>query len=94
MVNVQKSGELLKSLIPVKKSNEGNNSNDIFFKKWALLLWTQNQAISIWQVKQKYYVVMNASPSYFEAHVCLFRLLMKGIFDPYVLWPFDKKLVF
>ena len=23
----------------------------------------------------------------------LFRLLMKGILDPYVLWPFDKKLI-
>ena len=26
-----------------------------------------------------------------EAHAGFFRLLMKGIFDPYVLWPFDKK---
>ena len=24
----------------------------------------------------------------------LFRLLIKGIFGPYVLWPFDKKLIF
>ena len=31
------------------------------------------------------YIVGNASPSQFEAHVGLFRLLMKGIFDPYVL---------
>ena len=29
-----------------------------------------------------------------EVHACFFRLLMKGIFDPYVLWPFDKKLIF
>ena len=28
-----------------------------------------------------------------EAHAGFFRLLMKGIFDPYVLWPFDKKLI-
>ena len=28
-----------------------------------------------------------------EAHADFFRLLMKGIFDPYVLWPFDKKLI-
>ena len=33
----------------------------------------------------KYRIVANASPSRFEAHVGLFRLLMKGIFDPYVL---------
>jgi len=26
-----------------------------------------------------------------EAHAGFFRLLTKGIFDPYVLWPFDKK---
>ena len=32
-----------------------------------------------------YRIVANASPSRFEAHVSLFRLLMKGIFDPYVL---------
>jgi hypothetical protein len=35
-----------------------------------------------------YYIyrkVASASPSRFEAHVGLFRLLMKGIFDPYVL---------
>ena len=32
-----------------------------------------------------YRIVANASPSCFEAHVSLFRLLMKGIFDPYVL---------
>jgi hypothetical protein len=29
-----------------------------------------------------------------EGHVGFFRLLMKGIFCPYVLWPFDKKLIF
>ena len=26
-----------------------------------------------------------------EAHAGFFRLLMKGIFDAYVLWPFGKK---
>ena len=33
----------------------------------------------------RYRIVANASPSRFEAHVGLFRLLMKGIFDPYAL---------
>ena len=28
-----------------------------------------------------------------EAHAGFFRLLMKKIFDPYVLWPFDKKFL-
>jgi hypothetical protein len=32
----------------------------------------------------RYRIVANASPSCFEAHVGLFTLLMKGIFDPYV----------
>ena len=31
-----------------------------------------------------YHIVVSASPSRFEAHVGLFRLLMKGIFDPYI----------
>ena len=41
-----------------------------------------------------YRKVASSSPSRIEAHAGLFRLLMKGIFDPYVLWPFDKKLIF
>jgi hypothetical protein len=32
-----------------------------------------------------YRIVASASPSRFEAHVGLYRLLMKGIFEPYVL---------
>ena len=32
-----------------------------------------------------YRIVASASPSHFEANVGLLRLLMKGIFDPYVL---------
>ena len=42
----------------------------------------------------KYRIVASTSPSRIEAHAGLFRSLMKGIFDPYVLWPFDKKLIF
>ena len=41
-----------------------------------------------------YRIVASSNPSRIEAHAGLFRLLMKGIFDPYVLWPFDKKLIF
>ena len=42
----------------------------------------------------RYRKVMSSSPSHIEAHAGLFILLMKGIFDHYVLWPFDKKLIF
>ena len=28
-----------------------------------------------------------------DAHPGFFRLLLEGILDPYVLWPFDKKLI-
>ena len=31
--------------------------------------------------------------SHFEAHAGLFRFSMKGIFDPYVLWPFGKNFI-
>ena len=41
-----------------------------------------------------YSIVASTSPSRFEAHAGHFRLLMKGIFDAYVLWPFDKKSFF
>ena len=33
----------------------------------------------------KYRIVASSSPSRIEAHASLFRLIMKGIFDPYVL---------
>ena len=41
----------------------------------------------------KYRNVASSNTSLLEAHAGFFRLLMKGIFDPYVLWPFDKKLI-
>ena len=40
-----------------------------------------------------YRIVTSSSPSRIEAHAGLFRLLVKGIFDPYVLWPFDKNMI-
>ena len=33
----------------------------------------------------KYRKIISSNTSCLEAHECLFRLLMKGIFDPYVL---------
>ena len=41
-----------------------------------------------------YRIVASTSPSCIEAHADLFRSLIKGIFNPYVLRPFDKKLIF
>ena len=41
-----------------------------------------------------YRIVASTSPSRIEAHAGFFGSLMKGIFDPYVLCPFDKKLIF
>ena len=35
--------------------------------------------------------VASSQTSRLETHTGFFRLLMNGIFDPYVLWPFDKK---
>ena len=37
-----------------------------------------------------YRKVASSCPSCLEAHAGFFRLLMKGIFGPYVLCPFDK----
>ena len=42
----------------------------------------------------EYCIVTSTSASRIEAHAGLFRTLMKGIFNPYVLWPLDKKLIF
>ena len=39
-----------------------------------------------------YRKVKSSNTSRFEAYSGFFRLLMKGIIDLYVLWPFDKKL--
>ena len=40
-----------------------------------------------------YRKVASSNPSRLKAHAGFLRLLMKGIFDPYVLRPFDKKLI-
>ena len=41
-----------------------------------------------------YRKVASSNTSRLEAQAGFFRLLMKGIFNPYVLWPFDKKSIF
>ena len=56
-----------------------------------------NCTISIYwlfhQIFFTYLYVENNVKSHLKAHAGFFRLFMKGIFDPYVLWPFDKKLI-
>ena len=59
-----------------------------FIRCTPILIWSFSKESVI------YRIVASTSPSRIEAHAGLFRLLMKGIFDPYVLWPFDKKLIF
>ena len=41
----------------------------------------------------QYRKIASTHKSRLEAHADFFRLLMKGIVNPYVLWPFDKKLI-
>ena len=40
-----------------------------------------------------YCKVTSSNTAHLEADAGFFRLLMKAIFDTYVLWPFDKKLI-
>ena len=45
------------------------------------------------RIYELYHKVASTNTSRSEAHAGFFRLLMKGIVDSYVLWPFDKKLI-
>ena len=58
-----------------------NNSN----YRWLILFCRKK-----WTTYKK---VASSNSSRLGAHEGFFRLLMKGIFDPYVLGPFDKKLI-
>ena len=68
-------------------------------KNTVISQWTsfRNQLVNIIVVRGElcggYRKVASSNTSRLEAHVSSFRLLMKGIFGPYVLWPFDKKLI-
>ena len=48
---------------------------------------------SIKSLKINKYSKVSSSNTFREAHAGFFRLLMKENFDPYVLWPFDKKFI-
>ena len=43
--------------------------------------------------ESEYHKVASPNTSCLEAHAGFFRLLVKGIFNPYVPCPFDKKLI-
>ena len=44
--------------------------------------------------KVTYRKVVISKMSRLVVHVGIYRLLMKGIFDAYVVWPFYKKFIF
>ena len=54
---------------------------------WILLLLN-------FEILFRYRKIASSNTSRLEAHVGFFRLLIKGIFGPNVLWPLDKKLIF
>ena len=62
---------------------------DEIYSEVHFFAW-KNKAYNLY----KYRKIASSNTSRLEAHVGFFRLLMKGIFGPYVLWPFDKMLIF
>ena len=49
--------------------------------------------LSYYSQQFAYQKIANFNTSCLEAHAGIFRLLMKEIFDPYMLRPFNKKLI-
>ena len=56
--------------------------------------WTRQRPTKTHGMLFTVYIVASRSTSRLVSCLGLFRLLMKGIFSPYVLWPLDKKLIF
>ena len=64
----------------------------IFRGDWCDHGWPKfSDTLTLSQLKHS--KVASFNTSHLEAYAGFFRLLMKGIFDPYVLCPFDKKLI-
>ena len=57
-------------------------------------LWLLNNLSNQNETESIYHIVANSDTSRLEAHAGIYRLLMKGIFDAYVLLPFEKKIDF
>ena len=55
--------------------------------------WTPSSKYYIAKISFTYRKVTSSNRYRLEAHAGFFRLPMKGIFDPYVLCPLDKKLI-
>ena len=68
------------------KINKLNDSHSIIFVIHRF--WSSKTIIL-----HTYCKVASSNTSRLEAHAGFFRLLMKGIFNPYFLWPFHKKLI-
>ena len=60
-------------------------------RKWIPHQW--NPFINVLTFSKDYHKVASSNLSPLESDSGFFRLLMKGIFDLYVLWAFDKKLI-
>ena len=58
---------------------------DLDHKTWCGTIWNKVHLRLEYQIL-KYRKVVNSNTSRLRAHAGLFRLLMKEIFDPYVLW--------
>jgi hypothetical protein len=71
---------LFSVLLSILRKRKYNSLKEGFRQKKSVKVITSGLLF-----QSKYRIVANASSSRFEAHVGLFRLLMKGIFDPYVL---------
>ena len=67
-------------------------------KIWNCIMYVLRlvqKVVRLWMIQSIYRKVASSfNTSRLEAHAGFFRLLMKGIVDPYVLWPFDKKFIF
>ena len=56
-----------------------------FYRRSPQIFFSVSVTFCNTDVYSAYCIVVITSPSNFEAHAGLFRLLMKGIFGPYVL---------
>ena len=72
----------------VVRGGWGVKNLDVFSYSERLLL-----TLKITCSRRIYCKVASSNMSRLEAHAGFFRLLMKGIFNPYFLWPFHKKLI-
>ena len=66
---------------------------DLQLTNWPVHKLQICKSVLIEFASSKYRKVVSSNMSRLEAHAGFFRLLMKEIFDLYVLWPFDKKFI-